>query len=291
MTVVAAFNWFSEVVVIADTRVSQKCKSIWPDSSHPSQDFLQTWDCLKKLYSIRSPRDPHKAAVLGFSGGIQAARTVIAHLGKHKFQNYKRHLVMVNLKDELRRWIEEATVSKLGPEERNGLTFMLCGIEPSRHISGKRNGRPVVFTVGSLSTSEAHIYVYTVDKDSGEVTVSQRLGSAVIGSGRKLEREIKRRANEALRFGFRHPQLHQGRAFLIGHLVDLMFEEDQSIRNVGGPFQAIRIMPSGLTDIWAWPAKVKYHNIKVRHEGTKTVIFNPTLGEEYTLYPVWELPL
>lgn len=292
LTVVAAFNWFSEVVVIADTRVSQRVKVIRPDFPESPQDFLKTWDCLKKLYSIQSPRSPEKAAVLGFSGDIRAAKTVIVHLSKYKFQNYKRRLVMANLKEELRRWIEEATVSKLEPRARGGLKFMLCGIEPSRHMSGKRrNGKTVIFTVGSLPTSEAHIYIYTVNKDSGKVTVSKRLGSAVIGSGRRLKREIMKKANGALKFGFRHPHLHQGRAFLISHIVGLMFEENQSIKDVGGPFQAIRITPNGLIDMYVWPPSAKHHNVEVRHEGARSTIFNAVLGEEYTLYPVWELPL
>jgi hypothetical protein len=154
VTVVVGFNWLSEMVMIADTRVS------WSGSMRSPQDIL------KKLYVIQSPS---KAAVLGFSGDVHAAKTVMVHLKDHKFQNYSRPFVMANLKDDLGRWIEEVTATKLRPETRANLKFMLCGIEPSRHPPVKRDNK----VVGFLTVPEAHIYVYTVGKDSGKVMVSK----------------------------------------------------------------------------------------------------------------------
>ena len=52
MTAVVGINFLSEVIMIADTRVS------WPNNLLPPEDALQ------KLYVIRSPRTPTKAAIL-----------------------------------------------------------------------------------------------------------------------------------------------------------------------------------------------------------------------------------
>ena len=281
MTVITGFSWLSEVVMIADTRVS------WITQQGV---ILKTEDVLKKLYSIRSPKSPQKAAVLGFSANdIRAAKTVITHLGKHKFQNYNRPLVMVNLKDDLRSWMEEVTVTRLTREARANLKFMLCGIERGRPLRLKKGDKIVSYP----QILETHLYVYSIDKESGEVKVSvNQQDFAAIGSGRKLKKEMRKQVHQGIKFGFNQPKLYPARAFLITDIISSMFEADESIKDVGGPFQTVRITPTGLIQdfVW-WPrSDDKSTNIEVKEQGGKTVIYNPALKKNYTLYPVWELP-
>jgi len=84
MTLVVGFNWISEMVMIADTRVSWQGTQLSPS------------DSLLKLYGIQGNS---KSAVLGFCGDLQAARAVLVHLKDRKFQNYSRPLVIAQLKD------------------------------------------------------------------------------------------------------------------------------------------------------------------------------------------------
>ena len=271
MTVVVGFNAFSEVVMIADTRVS------WPNNTRPSQDVLQ------KLYPIVGSR---KAAVFGFCGNIEAAKTVMVHLKERKFKRIERHFVIVTLKDYLQRWIEEVTTTQLEPEARAKLSFILGGIEPSRHPPIKRGTK----ITGFLRFPEVHIYVYTVNEDNGKVAVSKRSGFAVIGSGRELEKEIEKKVYQGIRFGFKQPNLHWARTFLIGDVIASLFKENQSV-TVGGPFQTIRITPTGLEESYIWPPNAKWKNVEIQREATKTTIYNPVSNEKYTVYPVWELSL
>jgi hypothetical protein len=272
MTAVVGINFLSEVIVIADTRVS------WPDDLLPPEDILQ------KLYRIHSPQTPTKAAILGFAGDISAIKIVAQHLGKNKFQNYKRPLVMVSLKNDLRRWIEEVTTT-LEPRARAGLRFMLCGIEPSRSLSIKKGNT----VIRSKQILETHIYVFQVSSNTGKVKVLKRNDLAVIGSGAQLRRELKSKVLPAIRFGFNQPNLHWGRAHLVGEIANEVFQ-NAGIKGVGGPLQVGRVTSEGLFLDYIWPRSVESKDVQVSQEGQKTILYNPSLGKRYTLYPIWALP-
>lgn len=272
VTVVVGFNCLSEIVMVADTRVS------WQDDARPPTDILQ------KLYAIRRQG---KAAVFGFSGNVPAARIVMDYVVRHRLRNYRRarRFVLTRLKDDLRRWIEEVAQDRLQPAERGWLKFMLCGILPSRHPQLKRNG----MIVGSMPYPESHIYVYTVAKDSGKVHVKRQPMFAVIGPDRGTERDLRTKVQPLIRFGFGAPQLHWGRAVLIGEVIASMFKDRQS-EIVGGPFQAVRITPEGLETHYIWPPDTEHKNVEVRDDGARVIVYNPALKAEYTLYPIWDLP-
>lgn len=158
MTVVVGFNWLSEVVVIADSRVS------WQNNTHPPKDIL------RKLYPISLS---NKSAVLGFCGDVQAAKLVMCFLWGNKLQNYKRPLVLPQFKDELRGWIEKAARDHLTARQRTGLQFMLCGIEPSRHPLVEKDGH----IVGHISSfHEAHINVYSIKADGTVISSNKNKG-------------------------------------------------------------------------------------------------------------------
>jgi hypothetical protein len=268
MTVVVGFNWLSEVVMISDTRVS------WPDNRYPPRDAL------KKLYAVG---DADKSAILGFSGNLQDAREVIVFLMQEKLKNYKRSFVISQFKEELRRWIEEVTITRLKPGVRTNLQFMLCGIEPSRHPPIVSNGQ----VTGHTPFVEAHIYKYTIGK-TGKVTVNVKPTSFdIIGVGQEQEEVIFERVQQAFKFGHRSPNLQWARAFVMGDIIASLFEVNRST-TVGGLFQVVRITPNGLEPQFVWPPSSKAQDMEVLNDGAKVVVRNPTSGESYTLYPVWD---
>jgi len=221
---------------------------------------------------------------LGFAGDISAIKVVVQHLGKNKFQNYKRPIVMVSLKDNLRHWIEEATTT-LEPRARTGLKFMLCGIEPSRSLSIKKGNT----IIKSKQILETHIYVFQVSSNTGKVKVLKRNDLAVIGSGAQLRKELKNRILPVISFGFNQPNLHWGRAHLVGEIANEIFQ-NSSIKGVGGPLQVGRVTTEGVRLGYIWPRSVESKNVQVSQEGQKTILYNPSVGKKYTLYPIWALP-
>ena len=256
--------------MIADTRVSFHPKGLPPQ------------DCLIKVYEILGPS---KAAALGFCGNnLSGIRAVMTYLKERKFQHYKRRFVLVNLKHSLRDWIEERAIT-LAPEQRDGLKFMLCGVEPCRHPPVKlRNG-----SVGSLPVPEAHLYVYSVSKDTGKVGVTACSRVAVIGSGEELTRKIETEVNGLQRFGQGAPQLYWAREFVTSSVVASMFEDGGS-EDVGGLFQVVRITPRGIERDWVLPPSCGPQNVIYRKEGDRLIVSAPALGKQYTLYTIWNCP-
>lgn len=272
MTVIVAVDILSEMIVVADTRVS------WPDRSHAPQDIVQ------KLYRIRSPRTPGKEAVIGYSGDLSAIRAVALYLGGEKFRHYSRPLVMSTLKDDLAKWIEEAT-TKLETRQRAGLKFMLCGIEPSRAVPINRGTKSVT----SPRMLETHMYVFDIHPGSGRVAVTRERGFATIGSGADRRAELRRKILPAIHFGFHQKNLHWARAVLVGQIANSVIRQS-GIESVGGPLQVVRISPGRLTATYTWPDESDDRNTEVSHKGDRVVLRNRSSKKEYTLYPIWALP-
>jgi len=271
VTIVVGFDWLTETVMIADTRVS------WENNQFPPKDIL------RKLYTLG---DSKKSAVLGFSGDLHAAKKVMTFLIKQKFLGYKRPFVIRQFRDDLHQWIEEIALAKLTPKQRKELSFMLCGIEPSRRPSILEDGK----ITGYTPFTESHIYVYTIG-ENGNVRVNKRpKGFAIIGTGRKLRKAVIEQIQETIHFGFNDPKLHWARAALINEIVASLAKENKAVSTVGGPFQVIRITPDGLKTDYTWPPDVDSKNVEIRIEGSKTIIHNPASGESYVLHPIWDSP-
>lgn len=274
MTVIIGINWFSEMVMIADTRMS------WVDGSHPPQDIV------RKLYKIGNQQ---KSVVFGFCGNLKAAKTVLLYLKQRKFENLKRRFVIATFKDNLRTWLEEAILASLTSEERTSLKFMLGGIEPFRPpYSLDSNGKVLI---GHLINPEVHLYVYSIKKDSDKVTVSHYKQFAIIGSGKGLAPKIQQQIKQTIEFGFNQPNLHWARAELLGQITASLFKSSPFDDSVGGPFQVIRITPQGLYESYIWPPGSEHINIQIRDDSKKITIVNSSSNLSYTLYPVWELNL
>jgi hypothetical protein len=272
VTAVIGFNSFLEAIMIADSRIS------WEDNQHPPQDIL------RKLYPLVSA---NKSAALGFSGDLEAARTIMQFLMEQKLKNYKRHFILTNFKDDLGRWIEEIAKEGLSPEQRTKIKFMLGGIEPSRHPPLMKQGQ----VVGRTPFVETHIYTYSIDNNGGVCYNKKPKGFAVIGTGRALERAIAKLVKGAMNFGLHVPQLHWARAVIMGEAIASCINENEKVSaTVGGPFQVIRITSNGLETQYIWPPGTGDRNVDVQYDGSKTILCNASSKTEYILYPVWDLP-
>ena len=272
MTVVIGFNWGTEVVGIADTRVS------WTDGERPPRDVL------RKLYLLG---DENKSAALGFCGSIEGARAVMTFLMEQKFRQYGRRFVIAQFKDQLRGWIEEIS-AKLPPEQRRGLCFLLCGVEPSRRPAAFKD---MALTAGGAPFIEPHIYKLCVGSD-GRVRMNARSAPlAIIGSGRSRQQEIGQKVRETMRFGFAQQNLHWARAFLIANVISALFRQPES-PDVGGLFEVVRIAQTGVDVQYVWPSDSGFDNVVVTNHDDAVSVRNPALNETRTLYPVWaSLPL
>ena len=270
MTAVIAINCLSEIVALADTRVSS------PGSVTSHRDIL------RKLYVFGTEG---KSVVFGFSGNLEAARAVFLHICEGKLPRYRRRFVIPEFKDSLGSWIQEATSRRLSPGQREGLAFILAGIEPSRHPRISRNGH----LVGFLNLPEVHIYQYRVRRLDGTVTATRKPWFAIIGSGNLLQKQVSSKLKEAIGFGFAQPNLHWGRAVLMAEIMSCLYATDASL-GVGGPIQAIRIAPSGVDEQFAWPPGVPDRNMQVRREHGRIFLSKPGSDEELALHPIWDLP-
>ena len=165
---------------------------------------------------------------------------------------------------------------------------MLSGVEPSRHPPLIKNGK----VVGRLPFVESHIHIYTIG-DTGKVQVNTGpVSFGVIGSGNRLRSEILEKVRGTIRFGFGQPNLHWARAALISEIIASIAKENKSVSaTVGGPFQVVRITPQGLEIQYTWPPECESKNVQVQIEGSKTIVYNPALGERYVLHHILEFSL
>lgn len=243
MTVIVAIDYLTELLVIADARVSYKSGRI--DTKHG----------LQKLLPILS-RDKATPATLGFSGDVALAKAVFHHLLVNKqINNYQRPFIISQLKDDIERWIQEAVDIQWGNGHQEKASFLFCAIEPKVQ-------RPFFDSQGNRIPSplaepfkECHIYEYTIS-DRGKVQTQRHQHIAMIGSGKKeQEQEITRVSEKLLGFGRGHSEHDLHRAFLVMREMAFAFE-DAASRTVGGAFQVVRMVlpPKNSMQLWRWLA-------------------------------------
>jgi hypothetical protein len=268
MTIIVGLSWLTELVMIADSRVS------WANPSRPPQDIL------RKLYTITDNND---SAVLGFSGNLKAASIIMKHLHERKFRNMRKKFIIERFKDDIRRWIEEIVLQEVPSELWGEASFILGGIEKRRHPK---------FTDGTMdywsNLPEMHIYVYHISKSSGFVTVVRKFPYAIIGSGKALDNEIRPRIAQVASFGGSESRLHWARSMLLTKMIAQISEQKASSA-IGGPFQIIRITNEKMEQFYIWHHEENQTNLQVSQDITSTTIRHPDLNVQCTIYPIWEL--
>ncbi len=271
MTVIIGINWFTEMLILADTRIS------WENQSRPPEDKLL------KLYKYRTANG--KTIVFGFSGNIEGIKKVMQELMEKKFPSIKERLFIEKIKDDLLIWLREIT-PKLPLNERK-LSFMLCGFEPYRPPFFGKN--PEKILVKHLMNQETYFYIYNRDKN-GNMGIQRSRSIAITGSGKNMSREIVNEIGKAIRFGFDQPNLHWARAMLVTQRIAEAFKKSKYDTSVGGPFQTIRITPEEVTEFYTWPPDLQYYDVEIIQEPNITRIYNPRQNKTYNLYPIWSLP-
>ena len=263
MTVIIGADYNSEILVVADTRVSFGKKHNIPPK-----------DQLVKLVSIQFFQ---RQAVLGFSGNIPFAKYVIELLGIHAQVSKS----CGDLKEDLRGWIENAIRMK---RPRYHLEFMLCDFDPTEeaHIyvyDIREDGKVLLQPQGIVNVI-----------DSGGRPGRGKV--AIIGSGR----ELKERVYEATLNSVGNPEQYDSyeaysnvRALMAVTVIDHEFRTINS-QDVGGPFTVIRLRPKTLIGPhYLWPLDDKgTSDIRQTQDGKCTILSRPSTGETYTLYKIFD---
>ncbi len=177
------------------------------------------------------------------------------------------------------------TVGQAGMHLRKGgLEFLLCGMEPSRHPPLYRDGH----MIGHMPFPEIHIYRYTVLNPSGKVSIigCGRLG--IIGSGKSIAHKLNEKVWGPIDFGRGTPKLNWARAHIAGQVVAHLFDE-VGIRDVGGPFQVVRLTPEGLFNEFLLPPTSGGQSVMIPDRDGKTILSDSKSGEKYILHPVWDM--
>jgi hypothetical protein len=271
MTVIVGANLITEFAMIADTRVS------WPTATSRSpQDILQ------KLYPIA---ESNNFAVLGFSGRLSVAKIIIKCLKERKFNNFRREFIMEVFKDSLQKWIEEITIREIPRHLWGSVKFMLGGVEPRRH-SRIVDGNKIIGFIPQIP--EIHIYAYSTNKNTGQVSVTRKISCAIIGSGGKYESAVEERIARVNTLFITEPGLQWAKPVILTDMIARVYRKRDEI-TVGGPFQLIRITQLGMEQHYIWHTDESHSNVDVRQELTSTVISHPDLKASYNIQPIWHL--
>lgn len=268
MTAVIGFNWLTEVVMVADSRVS------WANGRYQ--------DNLRKLYILG---DGKKSVAVGFSGNLQGANRVLSYLFEKKLPRYHRPFVISQFKNDFGKWIEEISISYPDLGIRGNVRFMLCGIEPSRHPPVIKDGK----TIGYAPFVDYQIYKYNIGKNGRVQTNTKPLSFCIIGSGQVLEKTIRKKVEELIGFGYANQNTHWARALLAGDVISSLYKDIGST-TVGGPFEVIRITPSGIETQYVWSVEDENKDLDVSYSGASVIIHNPSSDKTCTLHSIFEYP-
>jgi len=263
MTVIISADYESEILVLADTRVSFGKKSGTPPR-----------DQLIKLIGVDFFG---RQAILGFSGNILYAQSIIESLRRRA----KYFRSSGDLKEDFRRWIEDAIKMK---RKRHHIQLMLCDFDPAEeaHIyvyDIKKNGKVQLQPQGTID-----MIVPGGHPGRGKV--------AVIGSGTELRDKIH---GTTLR-PFGDPRKYDDyeaysrvRMLMIEGLISSEFMGIDS-QEVGGPFTIMRLRPNALIGpTYTWPiGSGDTSDVEFSQEGKKIILRKPSTGEEYVLYSIFD---
>jgi hypothetical protein len=263
MTVIIGADYESEILVLADTRVSPGKKNGTPPK-----------DQLIKLIGVDFFG---RQAVLGFSGNIFYAKRIIESL-RIRAKHFRSS---GDLKEDFRRWIEDAIKMK---RNRHYVQLMLCdfGAADEAHIyvyDIKKDGKVQLQPQGTIEIvgSGGH-------PGRGKV--------AVIGSGSKL----KDRIHEATLRPFGDPRRYENyeaysrvRMLMVEGLVASEFTGMDS-QQIGGPFTIIRLRPNALIGpTFTWPiGSDNASDVEFKEEDKKVILRKLSTGEKYVLYSIFD---
>jgi ATP-dependent protease HslVU (ClpYQ) peptidase subunit len=252
MTLIVGIDHGSEILVLADTRVSYGSRLHAPAPR----------DQLRKLVSIRLPQSQ---VILGFSGNIPEIQRVLRYV-KRKAQYAPSS---GSLMGDLTTFMEEP----VGP--RKQLSFMLCGFEPT--------GEPQIVVFGLTTTGEV---VLRPD----ELFCTPQTRVAIIGSGAEFKEQIHRMILHPVGHPQQYQDFEafsRVRSMMAETIISLWFQ-DRDAKHVGGPFAVYRLRRDGsLIRRYMLPLDEDSPDAEVTEDETKTVLYNPSTGKRYTLFSIF----
>jgi hypothetical protein len=236
MTIIAALDFFQEIIVIGDTRVSY------------GDQFVANYG-IKKLVVIGL----EKIAVgFGFCGPILPAKKVIADLTRNPIKPDPKVFSIDLIHYILKLRIQESLVN-FKYEEVKGLAFLFAAFDP-------HNLRPVYTDdthtklAGHVDFNQRYFIVYQVQEDMSVISIKPNARIVAIGSGKKEIATVGEYSLNLLNMGFNTPDdsaTRNDRAYLISLKLLERFELIKSA-TVGGPFEVLRITRSGWQGFYAW---------------------------------------
>lgn len=267
MTLVVGVDYGTEILVLADTRVSVSDR---PDAPTPKDQLI-------KLVSVDFAQ---RSAILGFSGKIRVIKEIIESLQtRARYPGvFKRS---GSLRDDFKGWMEDIVKRIRRNQKLEKLQFMLCDFNPS---------------------DEEHIYLYEI-KENGEVLLDPPKTVSIIGKGGHPGRgkvavigsgsEFKQKIYEATLRPFGNPNSYNDyeaysrfRTLMSEANIHSWFQDIPST-TVGGPFAIFRVRPNGLVGPnFAWPIGEDSPDTRVEQDGQKTVLYNPSIGKKYILFSI-----
>ena len=260
MTLIVGADYGSEILMIADTRVSVDEKYGIPPK-----------DMLRKLVFIDFFQ---RRAVLGFSGNIYAIKKIIESVSR-KAKYFKSS---GSLKEDIQRWIEEAIKME---RQRHHLQFMLCDFDATE--------KSHIYVYETKENGEVQLQLQGTINIVGPGGHPGRGKVAVIGSGSKL----KRRIHETTLMSSGNPKKYKNfeaysnvRALMATDIIAAEFEDIKS-KDVGGPFVMARIRPNEcIGPHYLWPDRVDSSDVQVTMDNEKTVLYKPSTNEKYILFSI-----
>lgn len=268
MTVVSAANFFSELTVLTDSRVSANGQPIRTDYG------------LLKMVPIEN-RATGTVFILAFSGYLSGIEPLLSFV-LPKLMNSKRRFVLAHLKDDLVKWISEAALQSLD-KPISTTNFLLCGLEALKR-------QLLVDQEGLRSVSpfhDPHIYLYSIT-DKGRVSVKGYGSGIVIGSGSELQHEITFLAHDLLSAGRSSTHGEEFRALIFCYTIAQRFREAQ-VSTVGGPYLVGISRPGYFRDYFWWPDEQPNSNALLLERLQSNVKITNTLNNRTCeLLHIWE---
>lgn len=224
MTVIIALPFFRHLVIIADSRVSYK------DTPGVADDILQ------KLYPFGNSTYGFRT-VLGFSGPLKGACRVLERVGETA-KSYSKPAVASTLVNDLVRWIKYE-YQQLQPDEREGLSFLLAAVEPSRDRSVKKpDWIPFQPVFRSLTLKPS------TSTPSKLVVEERKIIKAIGVYDKEFLETLKDIMRKHYGFQFKHPEF--GMQIVIDELMIYFRKREGKHHGIGGLFQCANLGVEGL---------------------------------------------
>jgi len=269
MTVIIAVDFFTEICILSDTRVSY-------------QDRYDTTKGLNKVFPIISPNMKIQAC-LGFAGDVSLAQKIFRFLFKDNQYNDKLSSI-ADLRDYIKDGIEHVITDKRKFNDKRLLSFVLCAL----HADERRFSN-------LFNQSQIYSYEVSMKKEKKEeiVSVTEQKHVAVIGSGDVKIDKIKKIREQIIntQIGGDYDSVYLDRTWSLLRDTANIYDGWAS---VGGAFQIITMKYpiSKSWSLWRWLTSnpIAYKDISVsiiKDDFGEELVFFQDETTKFAIEPIW----